>query len=341
MYKKISVKLILIGCLAFGFYFTSLIPKLLNIDTMSSYAGSFVWEIVSIIQSMDDEKKSNYSNYLDDIFGENTTQIAIQNNTYKEENSSINPIWWGNPFSSKQVSEKDNTAKVMKKYIALIKEEPKDYLKVKWELASHTMGINMPLRMIEYDYNRDGYMSNYGFNNSMQRQKFVECFHSYMEFMEVYRIPWIMFVIALFLLLVWRIKFHGIKKSINIYEVAYGTAMFYYGAFIVNTQSFEFRYFFPSWLLLMLVIISLSINICFSNVWLKRLFKYGMPIALILCMLGTHLSYTKEGDELLALIRENGKLLHSDNSRCVYYYDNKLFIEAKQDETCAYILFEI
>lgn len=336
LYKKISIKMILMGCLMVGFYLTSLVPKLLNIDTMSSYAGSFVWEIVSTIQSMDDEKKVKYIDYLDDIFGENTTEIALEKNTYTEEDSSINSIWWGNPFNSKLVSEKENTAKVLEKYIALIKEEPKAYLRTKWEFALHTMGMNMPLRMVEYDYNRDGNMSKYGFNNSMERKEFVENFHSYMEFMEIHRIPWIMFGAALLLLLVWRVKFYGMKNQINLYEIVYGTAVFYYGAYIVNTQSFEFRYYFPSWLLLMLISISLSINMCFSNVWLRRIYKCSMPIVVIICMLGTHLVSAKEGNEKLAIIKEEGKMIYSDNARCAYYYENKIYIVALKKEAVAY-----
>ena len=101
-------------------------------------------------------------------------------------------------------------------------------------------------------------MDEYGFNDSPQRERFVNLFHAFMEFMVIFRRPWILYLVSLILILIWRFKFCGKNSPINLYEASFGVALFYYGAYILNTQSFEFRYFFPSWLLLFSIIIGLS-----------------------------------------------------------------------------------
>lgn len=73
------------------------VPKALNIDTMSSYAGFINWEMVSTIQSMDEEKQSQYITYLDDVFGKEATATAVANNSYTGEYSSIN-VFGGETF---------------------------------------------------------------------------------------------------------------------------------------------------------------------------------------------------------------------------------------------------
>lgn len=87
--------------------------------------------MVSVIQNLPDEKKTKYVNYLDDIFGENTTQEAVKNNTFYQEKSSINPIIWGHPFAVSDISNKNNTNKALIKYWELIKKEPATFLKIK------------------------------------------------------------------------------------------------------------------------------------------------------------------------------------------------------------------
>lgn len=125
--KRIILSLSIIS----GILLTIIVPKALNVDTMSSYVASFIWEMVSVIQNLPDEKKTKYVNYLDDIFGENTTQEAVKNNTFYQEKSSINPIIWGHPFAVSDISNKNNTNKALIKYWELIKKEPATFLKIK------------------------------------------------------------------------------------------------------------------------------------------------------------------------------------------------------------------
>lgn len=130
--KKFFVRTAIICSIFLGFVCSSFIPKALNINTMSSYAAGFAWEIVSTIQSMDAENKEKYNNYLDDIFGEGATAKAVKNSSYNEQGSSINSR----------------------------------------------------------------------FNDSHQREVYVNYFLAFMEFMVVFRRPWIMYLLCLILILI-------------------------------------------------------------------------------------------------------------------------------------------
>lgn len=188
-----------------------------------------------------------------------------------------------------------------------------------------SLGINQPLRMAEYDYNRDNSMSQFGYNDCKQRLAYVDFFLAFMNFMIIFRIPWLMFTVALVLILIWRFKCGGKKENINIYEASFGIAVFYYGAYILNTQSFEFRYYFPSWLLLFLIIFSLSADLCFRNKILKKIMICLLPILAIVSFCGTYGEYTKVGDNIVKNITKEGTLLCENGKNYVYYLDGKLY----------------
>ena len=325
----------IITTIIIGFAFTYIIPKMLNVDTMSSYAGAFVWETVSTIQTMDNTTREKYDDYFDDIFGEGTTTAALDRNSF----SSINSIWWGNPFSTFELSKPENSKAVLKKFFNLVKAEPLTYFKVKWEFISHTMGINKPLAMAEYPYD-DGGMAQIDFNDSKQRAFFVGYFVAFMQFMEVFRRPWIFFSVAFVLLLIYKLKFAKERKRLTLYEMAYGVALFYYGCYVLNTQSFEFRYYFPSWLLLFLIIVSISADILFRYAHAKKVAAVTLIMTVLVCCLGAYNIYTKNGNELINTIETTGNLIYEENGHSVFLADNKLYFvaEAGQDTVYDYFL---
>ena len=206
---------LLIFSVLLGFLLVSLIPNLLSVYTMPSYAAGFAWETVSTIQSMDEKTQAKYNTYLDDIFGEGATQEALEKNNFIDpESANINAIL-GDPFSPYVISQKDNTAKITMKLLELVQNEPIFYLKTKATFIANTMGIGSPINMWEYNYNRNNLMSLYNYNDSSQRVLFVDYFLSYMEFMKVFRTPWVLFIMATVLLIIWRKKYLTDKKSIT------------------------------------------------------------------------------------------------------------------------------
>ena len=201
---------------------------------MPSYSGSFAWEIVSAIQSMNADKQEKYEGYLDDIFGEGATDEALQINTYSKQNSSINDMFENTPINRDTISEPGNSSKLTDKYIDLALDEPVTFIKMKWEMISHTLGLNKPINQREYDYNRWELMDEYDYNNSAARRFYVSYFNGIMGFLVLLRRPWIMFLLCLILILIWRFKYKGKKSEINLYEAAYIMSVFYYGAYVLK-----------------------------------------------------------------------------------------------------------
>lgn len=325
------------GILA-GFLLVSVIPKAVNINTMSSYIGGFIWEIISVIQTMDEDDQQEYVDYLDDIFGEGVTAVAVGQSTYEEFHSDINSIWWGNPFDINEISQKENVRAVLKKYFGMMQEKPSTFFITKGRFMAHTMGINMPLRFVAYPYNEWDNMQDYGFNDSRQRETLVEYINAYMEFMCVFRMPWILFAVAFILIVIWRGKYLENKKEMTMQEASFLIALFYYGAYILNTQSFEFRYFFPSWVLLFFVMISLVIEMC--NRTNKQMFLYiPLGVGVLLTLGGGYTKLTEYGDTVAENIRREGVLLARTDRQDVYYFDNNLYFITSPDTETEFTYF--
>lgn len=321
---RIKIKSIVITCCMFiGFLLVTALPLVLHIDTMSSYAAGFVWEIVSTIQNMDEVKKESYLTYLDDIFGEGTTRNAVDINTSTEQAEwNICPLLGA--VNVGMLSEQE-TKNVINKYISIAKEEPRDFIKTKSYFTAGTLGITEPLKMVEYDYDRWGGMSEYGFNDCVQRKRFVDFFLSYMEFMKLSRSPWIMYLLAAGCLISERIRAKMELKNITLQEAMFLTSVFYYGAFLLNNQSFEFRYFFPSWLLLFFVIIATISNII-QLIEVKSVLKYSIFYLLLAgCLFGGYIKLTEYGDEMLSDVENNARVVYSREEQKIYYKDGKLY----------------
>lgn len=85
---------------------------------------------------------------------------------------------------------------------------------------------------------------------------------------------------------IWRFKYKGKKSEINLYEASYGVSVFYYGAYLLNTQAFEFRYLFPSWILLFGILIGLTSQLLFNKKKTKDVFLATFIVLLISSFVG-------------------------------------------------------
>jgi len=255
--RKLLYRCILVSTVCIGFFTAILWPKLLRIDTVASYIAGPAWEIVSTIQLMDSHTKSIYSAYLDDIFGDGITKQAIEKNLFNTQDSSINAILW-DTLDIYKMSSKGVPTLIFKKYINLFFEQPKYFLKMKFEFISHSLGIGKKLNFWEWNYNRWDRMDEFRFNDSVQRKAFVDFVQKFVDYVSIFKTPWFLYAFCFVLIALYRCKYVGRHSSLNLYEYSYLFSVFYYLAFILNTQSFEFRYFYPSWLLLFLIIVTIS-----------------------------------------------------------------------------------
>ncbi|WP_027203391.1 hypothetical protein [Butyrivibrio fibrisolvens] len=299
--KKLLARVLLSASVLLGFFVSAFLPSLLNIRVLPSYSAGFAWEIVSVIQSMEPDKQYEYIDYLDDLFGDGATAIAVQNNSYDEQGSSINGMF-NSPISSMAISEGDHSTRLVKRYVKMALHEPKLFLKTKWEFISHSLGIGKPVNMYEYYYQPWDPDNEFGLNDSQQRAFYVNFFLAFMEFNSIIRRPWIMYLLSLVLILIWRFKYQGKKAPLNLYEATFLVSLFYYGAYLLNTQAFEFRYYYPSWILLFAIIIGLIPQMFFNSKRSKLITLTVCLVIIIATLAGGYKKYRETSDDIVAAI---------------------------------------
>lgn len=228
-----------------------ILPGIFKINTMSSVSAGWVWEMLSTIQDMEPDTKQIYIDYLDDIGGEGATAQALGKNNV----DSVNGFLWDTGLNTYNLSFGPNPVNILRRYIKLALRESDIFIKNKVEFSLRTLGIGTPLLNSRLPYDSQNKMGSYGFSDSWHRRRLVDIYNGFLDRMSLFRRPWAMFILTLFLMLVWRKKASPVNyaKRYDMMRDMYLMAVFYYVAFLINTQSFEFRYFFPAfWMLLMI-----------------------------------------------------------------------------------------
>lgn len=252
-YRRMK-KIVVLGMVLLGFALVAFLPWLLRINTMSSSSAGFAWEIITVIQRLEPEGREQYIDYLDGVGGVGSTALAIETS----DEYSVNGFLWGDGLNTGTLSAPGASSTVLKKYIGIMLREPSAYMGMKWDFTKKTLGIGEDTMFIAYDYNQWDIMANYGFNDCVQRKIFVSSYHKINEIIGFYTChPWLVFLISIVLVLATWLKK---DEKRGIYLFALMLAIFYYGAYIINTQSFELRYFYPSLYLMMILDVAIEMK---------------------------------------------------------------------------------
>ena len=252
-------KLIVISSIIIGISCILILTWILNIKTLSSSSVGFVWEILSIIQGMEPERQEKYLDYLDEIGGSGSTLIGLQH-SHRE---SVNGFIWDVGLNHNNMSINKHPQLILSKYINIIFKEPQLYFKIKFDFIKRTLGINKPLPVLEYDYNRNNFMQNFNFNDSNLRKLFVD---SYLKINKIFGFftcrPWVVFLLSIILVIIkWKQK--DVNK--NFYLFILIVSIFYYGAYLINNQSFEIRYFYSSLYLCMILDLAIVCDLIYDT----------------------------------------------------------------------------
>ncbi len=237
--RKSIGKICLIAAIMIGLSGTMLLPAVFHIDTMSSYSTGFVWEMFTTIQNMAPGKQEQYMDFLDEIGGAGSTEEALALSSV----STVNSFLGCSRFDMITLSEEGNGSTAVRKYFELWRKEPKACLQTKWEFVKKTAGIGEPVNCWEYGYNIYDRMDELGFRDWKPREMFVNSYLGFHRHISVLRYPWFVYLITL-LMVIWTWIRRDSRRQL--YFWIFAIAVFYYGAFILNTQSFELRYFYPS-----------------------------------------------------------------------------------------------
>ena len=238
---------LLLLALAAGLLLTKAIPVIFDVHSQSTASVGIVWETLTIIQRLTPEERVNYQDYLDEIGGEGFTQTALTASTEDTAGS----FTWNDVQSIQKLSSPGVTGSALQKYFQLMREHPQEWLLVREGTMRKALGIGYTLDDSEYDYNRWGAMGDFGFNDSLQRQVFYHSVVRMVRFFGFYTLhPWVPFLMSMAMLIIEKIRNCEKRKK---YAFVFWMAVFYYLAYLLDTPAFDYRYFYPSMLLLLIL----------------------------------------------------------------------------------------
>ncbi len=259
-------KAMMLAALMIGILLTKAVPWVFDIHSDSVTSAGFIWEMLTAIQRMSPEEQEKYQDYLDDIGGEGSTLGALAESNEITAESFL----WGTNLGISQMSRPGATAKAVMKYFRLMIEKPREWFSVRWEMLLRALGVTERLGNSEYNYDRWDRMREYGMIDSPQRRAFHT---SYMKACtalgEFILRPWVLFLLSFLLSAVEFFRNHETREK-NSFVL--GIAFFYYLAYLLDIPYFEFRYYYPS--LYLMLILDVSILISWGSAVLKQGRKY-------------------------------------------------------------------
>lgn len=212
----------------------------LGIQSGNNMGVGMLWETACVINRIG--PGNGYDTYLDDVIGEGNTEKV-----FAVENPEDSMYSFSDAYDFFGAVINDHGA-IMDRYLNIIQENPAQFCKVKLKIIGNTL---TRADFAEYDKDRDGKMKTYGFSDTERRNWAIDAVTQYMNTLVPLRIPIFLFGVALVLLIV-CLFLH--IQALPLME-AFFVACCYEGGYFITTQAYEFRYFFPAWLVLILVIL--------------------------------------------------------------------------------------
>ena len=126
---------------------------------------------------------------------------------------------------------------------------------------NRTLGINQPLSNVEYYYDNNNIMRDYGMKDTTLRKIVVDSYNDFLDTFTFFRLPYLWFIVCT-LSVLFKVRISKKDEYVPVI-LLYLVAVLYYAGFLVNTQSFEFRYFFPSFYILALIILSVLTDLVY------------------------------------------------------------------------------
>lgn len=218
------------------------IPHFLGLPNTNNAMTGVLWETCSIVNRIGPGK--GYDQYMDSVIGPGNTERLFD---VEEPESSMYQFSDVFDYWSLVMNNPDEIAE---KYIKLVLEKPGVFVNVKAKIVWKTL---TEANFKEYLPNPGGGMNKFDVLDTVRRDRTIEIVNQYMNLkvISVLRIPLVMFGLALLLSLT---CFHLHLPTERLFQMIF-VALCYEGGYFITTQAYEFRYFFPAWLLLFFTIL--------------------------------------------------------------------------------------
>ena len=131
---------------------------------------------------------------------------------------------------------------------------PLPSIRTKLRFAGYVLGICPALSLQEWDYDRWERGKEYGMSDSRARHRFMSAYRVAVNRTFFPLRPWLVLLVSL-VCVFFKLRLTGVRIRDSLDCQMILVSVFYYGAFLLNNQSMEFRYFYPAFYLLSLTII--------------------------------------------------------------------------------------
>jgi|GEM_PF-5277599 len=262
--KKILITqaLALVISLIFVYSLPDLFLKFKDIQKGQETNIAMAWETAEIIHRTHDPKYEHCLDYLGN--SPNATMNSLPN---IEEDIWLS-LFNSNALSIFKVQIPEVSQHIQSDYFRIISDHPKAFLENKIYNSVRMLGFYKPLAFYEFDENRWNSLPSYGCRLTELRHKGFKRVWKLMRRLAIIRTPYLMFILGI--LMVYAGKRY-LKENVRYLNTTLGLALLYYLGFLLVTERFEFRYFFPSFYLISVILIVLLTKTFESQ---SRYFKF-------------------------------------------------------------------
>lgn len=236
----------LVMALVFVFSLPYVLTKWRHVKRQDLIAVGLAWETVQIIKRTHAPQYDRYLDYAGTVKG--ATRNAMANVEESEWMGFLGP----NSLCFESIVTPDVSRRIKKDYWRLICAHPGEFAKNKIYIFGRVLGIFKPLKFLEFLPDLEEKLMQPGFRSTPLRNKKIDDLNLFMEQRDFLMRPFLMFLTGLLCLVFSR---SYLRKEVYFTGVIYSLALFYYAAFFITTQSFEFRYFFPSFFLIAIMFV--------------------------------------------------------------------------------------
>lgn len=249
----VSARVVRLVALVAALALVQVVPRALHFSEDTPVGISFGWEIAQTLQRLQDPR---YDHYLD-AFGD--TRGALSGKLDDD-------IWSGlfvpGALRYELIGTPEAARRLQRDYFTLACAEPLAMLANKLRVWSRVLGLERPLFFYEFNQNRLGRMPEFGWRDTSLRQRSFERVEAMMR-PEMLRKPWAVFLIGVIAMVIGA---YVLPDRMRLAGTTLVLAAFYYAAFLITAPGYEFRYFFPAFYLVFMIVLALMSAAVFRGV---------------------------------------------------------------------------
>lgn len=298
-----------------------LIPGILQMKGGNSWAIGFSWEYANLASKSTNEKHQEFLGKI----GASTEKIS--------ENICYNGIWCGHEHReviSKVQGSSERSKEVFKNYLDIAINEPALFWGEKAKYLNSLLGISRPIENFEIAKWRSGNWEDefhqFDFHTAQSKENIIDNYFAFSKTHNYLFKPYLIFLL-LIVVIVLPLFLKNSPKYKDL-SAAAAFSILYYATFFVTAQNHEFRYFYPSLLLAVGILIAFTGIIIQKNLSRKVIISVAGGIVITLWCANTFRIYNKN-KEIEELFHNHQILELTESMSAVYTAKNSIVYRSK------------